>query len=109
MYGNSIAVIPVILAVIGLQFTSAQVDIHKQSEYVTQDRNDEALEKEIYTSMHELVNFFTKEREYIDDLRIIMEKKLVSIDAQGAVGAYIASYEDIIGEQVEMISIIVLL
>ena len=35
----------------------------------------------------------------VEDLRAVMEKKLVSVEARGAVGAYVASYEDVVGEQ----------
>lgn len=78
----------------------AQVNIQKKkSEYVTQKQDDSGLTKEIYTSMHELNSFFEKEKEYISDLQQVMEKKLISVDAQGAIGAYVASYEDAIGEQ----------
>ena len=58
-------------------------------------------EREIYTSMHELTAFFAREREYVEDLRAVMERKLVSVDARGAVGAYVSSYEDVVGEQEE--------
>ena len=47
-------------------------------------------EREIYTSMHELTAFFAREREYVEDLRAVMERKLVSVDARGAVGAYVS-------------------
>ena len=81
--------------------THAQIDIQKtKSEYITQKHvAAEDLSKEIYTSMHELNGFFVKEKEYIHDLQQVMDKKLVGVEAQGAIGAYIASYEDAIGEQ----------
>ena len=56
----------------------------KSNETETED------EREIYTSMHELTAFFAREREYVEDLRAVMERKLVSVDARGAVGAYVS-------------------
>ena len=58
-----------------------------------------AADREIYTSTHELAAFFARERDYVEDLRAVMDKKLVSAEARGAVGAYVASYEDVVGEQ----------
>ncbi len=77
-----------------------QVDIKEKSEYVTQTKDDSALTKEIYTSMYELTQFFEKEKQYVEDIQIILEKKLVFPESTGALGAYVASYEDVIGEQV---------
>ena len=42
-----------------------------------------------------------EEVEYVDDLRAIAEKKLLSADAIGHLGPYIASFEDIVGNQDE--------
>ena len=67
---------------------------------MSQTKDDSALTKEIYTSMHELVTFFEKEKAYVEDIRLIQEKKLVHQDAIGSLGAYIASYDDVLGEQV---------
>lgn len=90
----------VISTVSVILLANAQVNIQKKkSEYVTQKHDDTDMTKEIYTSMHELNGFFEKEKEYINDLQQVMDKKLISVDAQGAIGAYIASYEDAIGEQ----------
>lgn len=87
-----------LLAASGL--TGAQVDIKKKkSQFVQQEHQPEELDKEIYTSMYELTAFFEKEKEYVEDMEQIMSKKLVSVDAQGAIGAYVASYEDALGEQ----------
>ncbi len=77
-----------------------QVEIRKASDgYVRMDKNETNLEKEIYTSMHELSLFFEKEKEYVEHLRAIVDKKLVSVEARGAVGAYVSSFEDVLGEQ----------
>ena len=84
-----------------LSFFPRQVDIKQKSDgYTTQARDDSALTKEIYTSMHELELFFEKEKQYVEDIRIIMDKKLVFPEGMGALGAYIASYDDVIGDQV---------
>ena len=56
-----------------------QVDIHERSEYVTAKNpsvatdDDNKLDKEIYTSMYELIKFFEREQEYVEDIRIIMD------------------------------------
>ena len=42
--------------------------------------------KEIYTSMHQLREFFDAEKEYVNDIRQMMEKKLVSQKAVGTLG-----------------------
>jgi prolyl 4-hydroxylase len=77
-----------------------QVNIKKESDgYVRQTKDESAVDKEIYTSMHELAMFFETEKEYVEHLRAILDKKLVSVDTRGAVGAYISSYEDVLGEQ----------
>ena len=39
--------------------------------------------------------------EYVNDLRAIAEKKLLSPDAISHLGTYIASYEDVVGNQDE--------
>ncbi len=76
------------------------MEIKEKSEYMTQERDDSALTKEIYTSMYELTQFFEKEKQYVEDIKIILEKKLVFQESMGALGGYIASYEDVLGEQV---------
>ena len=65
----------------------AQVDI--QENYngyhrVTEDPDQGT--KEIYTSMHQLREFFETEKEYVNDIRQLMEKKLVSQKAVGTLG-----------------------
>lgn len=78
-----------------------QIKIEKKKEFITQERDETELEKEIYTSTQQLEQFFLTEQRYVEDVKAIIDKKLVSVDAQGALGAYVASYEDIIGEQDE--------
>ncbi len=73
----------------------------EKSAYVSQPKDDSALTKEIYTSMHELAQFFERERRYVEDMRTVLERRLVSSeDAAAALAAYLASYEDVVGEQV---------
>ncbi len=65
-----------------LSLSSGQIKIQKKSEFITQKHDDSQLTKEIYTSMHELSLFFEKEKEYVEDLRTIVDKRLVTTDAQ---------------------------
>lgn len=89
-----------VIACLVLGLSLAQVDIkEKKSEYMSQPMDESSLEKEIYTSMHELNQFFEKEKDYVADIKACLEKKLVSLDAQTALGQYLASYDDVIGEQ----------
>ena len=86
------------LLVIGALFVTAadgQVKIEDKKSgggdgAVWRKSNETEDEREIYTSMHELTAFFAREREYVEDLRAVMERKLVSVDARGAVGAYVS-------------------
>ncbi len=95
-------VLAVGLVAVLVQPTHTQVNIQaKKSEYITQAHNDTELTKEIYTSMYELTQFFEKEKAYVDDIKAIIDKKLVSVEAQGALGAYVTSYDDVLGGQDE--------
>ena len=40
--------------------------------------NETAGTSEIYTSMHQLEKFFEEEKSYVEDIKLIIEKKLVS-------------------------------
>jgi flagellar biosynthesis chaperone FliJ len=55
--------------------------------------------QEIFTSMHDLQNFFKKEKDYIEDLRAIVEKKLVAASTAANIQDYINSFEDVLGDQ----------
>ena len=44
---------------------------------------------------------FAYQVEYVNDLRAISEKKLMSAEAVGHLGTYVASYEDILADQEE--------
>merc|ERR1712123_1540 len=55
--------------------------------------------------MKDLENFFKEELEFVDDLRSLYDKKLISMEAKGNVGAYIQSFEDVVGDQEEEPSI----
>ena len=85
-----------VLMVIGALFVTAadgqvKIEDKKSSDSTVWRKNNETEdEREIYTSMHELTAFFAREREYVEDLRAVMERKLVSVDARGAVGAYVS-------------------
>ena len=70
--------------------TQAQVDIKEQSKdgYIRVERNEEALTKEIYTSMHQLSEFFEEEKNYVEDIKAIIDKKLVSQAAVTGLGNY---------------------
>ncbi|CAB4062470.1 P4HA [Lepeophtheirus salmonis] len=43
--------------------------------------------------------FFEREKQYIEDIQTVIDKKLVDMETQGSFGAYLASYEDIVGLQ----------
>jgi len=81
--------------------TQAQVDIKEQSKdgYIRVERNEEALTKEIYTSMHQLSEFFEEEKNYVEDIKAIIDKKLVSQAAVTGLGNYLASFDDVLGGQ----------
>ena len=57
-----------------------QVDIHQKSKdgMIRIQKNETEGTSEIYTSMHQLNNFFEEEKDTIEDLKMIIEKKLVS-------------------------------
>jgi hypothetical protein len=48
--------------------------------------NFPSLYRKIYTSMHQLREFFETEKEYVNDIRQMMEKKLVSQKAVASLG-----------------------
>ena len=52
--------------------------------------------------MSDLVDFFEKEKNYVEDLRTIVEKKLVTSASAANIKDYIASFEDILGDQVQL-------
>merc|ERR1719510_831259 len=81
--------------------TQAQVDIREQSKdgYIRIEKNEEALTKEIYTSMHQLSEFFEEEKNYVEDIKAIIDKKLVSQAAVTGLGNYLASFDDVLGGQ----------
>ncbi|TRY78772.1 hypothetical protein TCAL_01746 [Tigriopus californicus] len=98
---RSVQVLCLVIFSVIFKPTNGQIKIEKKKEFITQDRDETELEKEIYTSTQQLEQFFLTEQRYVEDVKAIIDKKLVSVDAQGALGAYVASYEDIIGEQDE--------
>ena len=57
-----------------------QVDIHQKSKdgMIRIPKNETEGTSEIYTSMHQLNNFFEEEKDAIEDIKMIIEKKLVS-------------------------------
>jgi len=81
------------------------VEIKKKEKYVKHERDPNHGKGEIYTSMKDLENFFKEELEFVDDLRSLYDKKLISMEAKGNVGAYIQSFEDVVGDQEEEPSI----
>ena len=65
----------------------AQVEIQENYDGTRTIATDpDAGSKEIYTSMHQLREFFNKEKEYVSDIRQMIEKKLVSLKAVGSLG-----------------------
>jgi len=73
----------------------------KKEEYVEPKVDPERGNYEIYTSMQQLEEFFMQEMEYVEDLRTLYDKKLISSDARGGIGGYIQSFEDVLGDQEE--------
>lgn len=70
----------------------AQVDIVENYDGTRPlDTDPDAGTKEIYTSMHQLREFFDKEKEYVSDIRQMIEKKLVSQKAVGSLGTTTAN------------------
>ncbi len=89
-----------VLAVVG---SYGQVDIHKADSdgYIRIPHANDTGNSEIYTSMYQLTKFFQEERAYVEDIKTILEKKLVSQGATSGLGSYVASYDDVIGAQDE--------
>lgn len=56
--------------------------------------------------MMDLENFFQEEAEYVEDLRALYDKKLVSLEAKQNLGAYIQSFEDVVGDQVSAVALL---
>jgi len=80
----------------------AQVDIREKKEGYTVEKSDpNAGEGEIYTSTYQLEKFFEEERGYVNDIRVIIEKKMVSKGGIQHLGSYLASFDDVIGDQDE--------
>ena len=50
--------------------------------------------------MYDLENFFKKEKDYIADIRAIIDKKLVTPSSATSLRDYISSFEDVLGDQV---------
>ncbi len=92
-----------LLLVLSTAFVAGQVDIHEQSKdgYIRVPHNNDTGKSEIYTSMHQLTKFFDEEVAYVEDIKIILEKKLVSQSAVTGLGGYVASYDDVFGAQEE--------
>merc|ERR1712156_1093538 len=92
----------IFLALNGLE-VRGQIDIHEKSKdgYIRIPHNESEFTKEIYTSMHQLEKFFDEEKDIVEDIKMIIEKKLVSQAAVTGLGNYLASYDDVIGGQEE--------
>ena len=71
-------ILALILASLGQ--IKGQVDIHQKSKdgMIRVPHNETEGTGEIYTSMHQLNKFFEEEKDVIEDLKMIIEKKLVS-------------------------------
>ena len=72
------------LLILGLVFylalSQAQVDIHEKSKdgYIRVPINETAGTTEIYTSMYQLEKFFEDEKSYVEDIKLMIDKKLVN-------------------------------
>ena len=73
------------LAILFMAFleTFGQIDIHEKSKdgYIRVPKDETAGTGEIYTSMYQLEKFFEAEKSYVEDIKIMIEKKLVSQSA----------------------------
>ena len=71
-------ILALILASLGQ--IKGQVDIHQKSKdgMIRVPHNETEGTGEIYTSMHQLNKFFEEEKDAIEDIKMIIEKKLVS-------------------------------
>merc|ERR1719242_1628460 len=49
--------------------------------------------------MHQLSEFFEEEKAYVEDIKAIIDKKLVSQSAVTGLGNYLASFDDVLGGQ----------
>lgn len=77
------------------------LEIKKKERYIKVEKPADHGTHEIYTSMLDMENFFNEELEYVEDLRALYDKKLISLEAKQNIGAYIQSFEDVVGEQEE--------
>ena len=51
--------------------------------------------KEIYTSMHQLWEFFEEEKNYVEDIKTIIEKKLVTQSSVTGLGEIYFNFQPI--------------
>ena len=77
------------------------LEIKKKEQYISVPQDPDAGNGEIYTSMMDLENFFKEELEYVEDLRALYDKKLISFQSKQNIGTYIQSFEDVVGDQEE--------
>lgn len=77
------------------------LEIKKREKYITIEKDANRGNSEIYTSMLELENFFKEELEFVEDLRALYDKKLISVEAKQNIGSYIQSFDDVVGDQDE--------
>merc|ERR1712141_317231 len=49
--------------------------------------------------MHQLSEFFEEEKAYVEDIKAIIDKKLVTQQAVSGLGNYLASFDDVLGGQ----------
>ena len=54
------------------------LEIKKKERFISVPQDPNAGNAEIYTSMLDLENFFKEELEYVEDLRALYDKKLIS-------------------------------
>jgi len=63
------------------------------------ERDPDAGNDEIFTSMHELEAFFQKEKQYVEDIRAIVEERIVVGQVAQNLQDYVSSFEDVLGNQ----------
>lgn len=93
----------VVIIALAVKHVSCQIDVSRidKSRITVVKEDPDSGKSEIYTSMRDLEWFFDREQSYIEDIRQILDKKLVGQKAVNDLGAYLASYDEIIGDQLE--------
>ena len=63
------------------------------------DHDFNGIPTELYTSTHKLQDFFIRENYFIDQLRKIVNKKIMKYQTTENITKYITSFDDIVGSK----------